>query len=189
MRGSATATFTRSNFVGNVAGTNGAVFIVKEPGTSLIVQDSIIANHTNASEGALIRVDDTADDFAVQLDLVTFGASNAIPALSSTGLVLAQNCDGLEPSDVTGASVGACVHIEEYCMAEACEDEAVGTECYCQLQGVTPTSDPLPIGCMQSAQLAMRVPTKHEVTLLAMKPANVSQEVRARMQRPRRPVM
>ncbi len=83
---------------------------------------------------------------------------------------------------------------------QACTDATVGTECRCQLNGVTPTSDPLPIGacgnhhrtagsltlifragCMQSAQLTVSLPSSQELVLLAHKPANVSQEVRVRV--------
>ena len=176
LESSATVTVTRTVFAGNVAGVHGAVAYILDAGTSLLIQDSLVANHTNASEGALIYADATADELAIALDIVSF-RSNALPALASASTALLQNCDGLTASDAIDASVGACVDTERFCMPEACTDVAVGTECYCWLNGEEPTSDPLPTGCMESAQLEIAVPSSLEITLNAMKPADVSQEV------------
>ena len=80
LEGASTTTLTRSVFVGNVAGRNGGIIHVIDAGTLLILQDSVIANHTNAtpsttavnfdasagtrsSDYRLISADDTADDF------------------------------------------------------------------------------------------------------------------------------
>ena len=73
--------------------------------------------------------------------------SNAVPALTSTGLVHVQNVDGLVPSDVSAATVGTCADAERFCMREACDDgAAVGTQCYCLYDGVHESTDPLPVG-------------------------------------------
>ena len=85
-------------------------------GASLRVVESVIAN---ISKGTAIIVDETGDDFATELELVTFAAaSNRIPALSSGGLVLAQSCEGLEAADAADANVGTCATTERYCMTE-----------------------------------------------------------------------
>ena len=63
-------------------------------------------------------------------------------------------------------------------MEDACEPAAVGLDCFCLLGGVTPTTEPLPAGCMQSGELVVAVPSSLEMTLNAMKPGNVSQEAR-----------
>ena len=57
----------------------------------------------NITRGSVIIDDTTGDEFATQLDLVTFDASNTVPALQSASTMFVQSCDGLEPSDVTGA--------------------------------------------------------------------------------------
>ena len=149
---------------------------VDHSGSSLSIVDSVIANIT---QGSVIIDDTTGDEFATQLDLVTFDASNTIPALQSASTMLVQSCDGLEPSDMSDASVGACAASTQFCMPAACDDVTVGIDCFCFLDGVTPTTEPLPAGCMNSGELAMSVPSSLELPLVVVKPGNVTQEVRA----------
>ena len=195
------ATFTDSTFLGAQAATVGglariylasraefvrcsiaattsptSVFQLDDPGSSLSIVDSVIANITR---GSVIIDDTTGDEFATQLDLVTFDASNTVPALQSASTMFVQSCDGLELSDMSDASVGACAASTQFCMPAACEDVAVGIDCFCFLDGVTPTTEPLPAGCMNSGELAMSVPSSLELPLVVVKPANVTQEVRA----------
>ena len=199
--GSSSTTFTDSTFLDAQAGTVGglariwvaaraefvrcsisattsftSVFQLDDPDSSLSIVDSVIANIT---QGSVIIDDTTGDEFATQLDLVTFDASNTIPALQSTSTMLVQSCDGLELSDMTDASVGVCATTTQFCMPTACEDAAVGIDCFCYLDGVTPTTEPLPAGCMDSGELAMAVPSSRELPLTVVKPGNITQEVRA----------
>ena len=153
-----------------------SVFQLDDPGSSLSILDSVIANIT---QGTVIIDDTTGDEFATQLDLVTFDASNTIPALQSASTMLVQSCDGLEPSDVSDASVGVCAATTQFCMPAACEDVTVGIDCFCFLDGVTPTTEPLPTGCINSGELAMTVPSSLELPLVVVKPGNLTQEVRA----------
>ena len=173
-----TVRIERSYFYGNDA-PDGAAFYLGGNGVngapSVVVLDSLIAN--TSTDGVGIIHDTCGGDFAVQLDTVEFH-SNVRAALFSTAQVLAQNCIGLEPADVVNVSVGTCATTGDFCMPEACTDAAVGTECYCWLNGEEPTTDPLPTGCMESAQLEIAVPSSLEMTLNAMKPGNVSQEAR-----------
>ena len=90
----------------------------------------------------------------MQLDLVTFETSNTIPALRSDSVVLVQSCTGLNSSDAPDAIVGTCADTEDFCMAEACDDVAVGIDCFCLLAGVTPTTESLPAGCVAALQHA-----------------------------------
>ena len=90
-----------------------------------------------------------------------------------------QSCDGLELSDMSDASVSVCAASTQFCMPAACEDVAVGIDCFCFLDGVTPTTEPLPAGCLNSGELAMSVPSSLELPLVVVKPANATQEVRA----------
>ena len=142
-----------------------------------LIVDTVIANIT---QGSAIIADTTGDEFATQLDLVTFDASNTLPALQSASTMLVQSCDGLEPSDMSDASVGACATTTQFCMSAACEDVTVGIDCFCFLDGVTPTTEPLPAGCMDSGELAMAAPSSRELPLTVVKPGNITQEVRAR---------
>ena len=167
-------TIQRTFFYGNDA-LNGAAIAIDTSGTSAVVQNSALAN--TSTDGFGVVNDATGDDFAVEMDSVEFH-SNVRAALFSTGQVLAQNCIGLEPADAVNVSVGTCATTGDFCMPEACTDVTVGTECYCWLNGEEPTTDPLPTGCMESAQLEMAVPSSLEMTLNAMKPGNVSQEAR-----------
>ena len=112
-------------------------------------------------------------------DSVTFDASNTLPALQSASTMLVQSCDGLEPSDVINTSVGVCATTTQFCMPAACEDVTVGIDCFCWLDGVTPTTEPLPPGCMDSGELAMAVPSSRELPLAVVKPGSITQEVRA----------
>ena len=176
-----TVRIERSYFYGNDA-PHGAAIYVSGAGASVAVLNSVIAN--TSTDGVGVIYDNSGDDFAVQLDTVEFH-SNAQAALASTGQVLAQNCIGLEPANVVNVSVGTCATTGEFCMSQACTDVAVGTECYCWLNGEEPTTDPLPTGCMESAQLEVAVPSSLEMTLNAMKPGNVSQEVRLSVPTPR----
>ena len=164
----------RSYFYGNDAHL-GAAIAVYNAGPSVAVLNSVLAN--TSTDGVGVIYDTSGDDFAVELDTVELH-SNARAALSSTGQVLAQNCIGLEPTDIVNVSVGTCATTGEFCMPEACTNAAVGTECYCWLNGEEPTTDPLPTGCMESAQLEIAVPSTLEMTLIAMKPGNASQEAR-----------
>ena len=90
-----------------------------------------------------------------------------------------QSCDGLELSDMSDASVGTCAASTQFCMPAACEDVAVGIDCFCFLDGVTPTTEPLPAGCMDSGELAMAAPSSRELPLAVVKPGSITQEVRA----------
>ena len=163
-----------------------SVFQLDDPGSSLSILDSVIANIT---QGTVIIDDTTGDEFATQLDLVTFDASNTIPALRSVSTMLVQSCDGLEPSDVSDASVGVCATTTQFCMSAACDDATVGIDCFCFLDGVTPTTEPLPAGCMNSGELAMTVPSSLELRLDVEKPGNATQEARAaRIKTERAPV-
>ena len=174
VQSSSRAEFVRCSVSATTSTTS--VFQVDEPGSSLSIVDSIIANIT---QGSVIIDDTTGDEFATQLDLVTFDSSNTIPALQSASTMLVQSCDGLEPSDMSDASVGACATTTQFCMSAACEDVTVGIDCFCFLDGVTPTTEPLPAGCMNSGELAMTVPSSLELRLDVEKPGNVTQEVRA----------
>ena len=171
---------SRAKFVGcSISATTSPTSVIQldNAGSSLSIVDSVIANIT---QGSVIIDDTTGDEFATQLDLVTFDASNTIPALQSASTVLVQSCDGLEPSDVTGAIVAVCAATTQFCMPAACEDVTVGIDCFCFLDGLTPTTDPLPAGCMNSGELAMTVPSSLELWLDVEKPDTVTQEVRAR---------
>ena len=174
MRQGSTALLQRTQFFNNDAPLGSAI-AVADAGSSVKVEGSVLAN--TSSDGVGVIYDISGDDFAVELDTVEFH-SNARAALASTGQVLAQNCIGLEPADVVNVSVGTCATTGDFCMPEACTDMTVGTECYCWLNGEEPTTDPLPTGCMESAQLEIAVPSSLEMTLNAMKPGNVSQEAR-----------
>ena len=63
----------------------------------------------------------------------------------------------------------AGVDTQEFCMLDACTDATTGTDCYCLLDGSTPTNDLLPVGCMESGTLSVEVPSKRQITLLATK--------------------
>ena len=63
-------------------------------------------------------------------------------------------------------------------MREACVESAdVGTDCFCWLNGVTPTDEPLPAGCMEAAQIVMAVPSSLKISTVVHKPENMTQEV------------
>ena len=107
-------------------------------------------------------------------------SSNTIPALRSDGLVLVKSCDGLELSDVSDALVGTCADAEvtsNYCMPAACDDVAVGIDCFCLLDGLVRTTEPLPAGCMSSGKLYLDVPSSGTLTMRALKPESASQEM------------
>ena len=161
------ARITSSYATGNVGES---AFLLQSADSSLKVEDSII---TNTSTSLALINDETGGDFAVVFDSVTF-LSNAQPAFLSTGLVLVQNCEGLAETDVANVSVGGCENTLEYCMAEACTDLAVGTECKCLIDGAQQT---LPIGCMESARIIMAVPSSLDMKLLAEKPGSLTQEM------------
>ena len=110
-----TALLRRAHFSGNEA-PFGSAILVRDAGTSVKVEDSIIAN--TSTHGVGVVYDSTGDPFAVELDTVRF-LSHARPAIYSTSEVLAQNCDGLEPADVVNASVGSCATTGAYCMPQA----------------------------------------------------------------------
>ena len=211
LEGGSSATFADSTFLDAQAGTVGglariysaaraeflrcsisgttspaSVFHVDDPESSLSIVDTVIANIT---QGSVIIDDATGDEFATQLDLVTFDASNTIPALQSASTMLVQSCDGLEPPALSDARVGACATTTQFCMPAACEDTTVGIDCFCFLDGVTPTTEPLPAGCMNSGELAMTVPSSLELRLDVEKPGNATQEARAaRIKTERAPV-
>ncbi len=169
LTGGSTATFGSSTFVGNSGGLT--AFSLSDEDDSLKIQASVIANTSNSV--ALIH-DVTGDDFAVALETVTFGSNAGGPALASAGLVLVQNCEGLAAADVTNISLGSCANTLDYCFAAACADASIGTDCICLIDGV---EQQMPIGCMESAQIVMAVPSSLELRLLATKPDNLMQEM------------
>ena len=63
-------------------------------------------------------------------------------------------------------------------MPSACTNKAVGIECFCMLDGITLTDEPLPAGCLEMAELKMAVPSLLELAVLVEKPSDVTQEAR-----------
>ena len=110
------AEFVRCSIAATTSPTS--VFQIDDPGSSLSIVDTVIANITR---GSVIIDDTTGDEFATQLDLVTFDASNTVPALQSASTMFVQSCDGLELSDMSDASVGACAASTQFCMPAACK--------------------------------------------------------------------
>ena len=109
----------------------------------------------------------------MRLDTDVFTA-NEIPVLYSEGDVLAQNCEGLSLADAANARVGDCAATGAFCLEESCTDTEVGTDCFCFVDGV---EQQFPVGCMESAQIMVPVPSSLSLTMLAAKPENVSTEV------------
>ena len=170
--GGATATFRNSHFRGNGASEGAAIFLM-DTGPSLTVENSSFSDHES---GTFMIHDITGDDHALVLDTTSFDG-NALPAIYSTGSFVAQNCAGLDARDVLNATVAECVDTQEFCMLDACTDATTGTDCYCLLDGSTPTNDLLPVGCMESGTLSVEVPSKRQITLLATKNDEITQEL------------
>ena len=72
--------------------------------------------------------------------------------------------------DLNKILLGAGADTEAFCMPAACEDAAVGIDCFCFLGGVTPTTEPLPAGCIDSGEIAVAVPSSLELAIVAKKP-------------------
>ena len=144
MSGISSSLIRRSYFYGNEAPNGAAISVIDS--ASVTVESSVFGNTTTEGLGVIYAISDTP--FAVVLDGARFESSMR-PALYSTTNVHVQNCIGLKPSDVINVSVGTCTTTGAFCMPEACEDMAVGIDCFCMLDGVTPTSEPLPAGCME----------------------------------------
>ena len=74
-----------------------------------------------------------------------------------------------QTAPVANVSIGTCSDSSAYCMDEACTDATFGTDCKCMINGVEST---LPIGCMESAQIVMAVPSSLELKLPAITSAS-----------------
>ena len=104
-----------SHFYGNHAPFGSAIGVL-DAGSSIKVENSIIANTT--SDGVGVIYDATGEPFAVALDTVSFARTHARAAIYSMSEILAQNCDGLESADVFNVSVGSCATTGDYCMPQ-----------------------------------------------------------------------
>ena len=116
MRSGAAVLIRRSHFYGNHVPLGSAIAVLN-PGSSIKVENSIIANTT--SDGVGVIYDATGEPFAVALDTVSFARTHARAAIYSMSEILAQNCDGLESADVFNVSVGSCATTGDYCMPQA----------------------------------------------------------------------
>ena len=179
--GSSEVSISNSRFAINTALGNGNVAYVLD-GT-LRMSETTITSHSSGSPYSI--VDATGRDFSVQLDTV---AVDATFSAFSSSLLLIQNCEGVTAQK--NASIAACTATSEYCIPNLCVDQDVGNKCICTVDGEVTD---FPSDCMQSAVIAVPVPSLRTLTYLVPKPrnntnefvlANVSACVQACVQRP-----
>ena len=193
----ATGYFEDCDFIDNYVTTgSGGTFFLR-PGGELVVKNSRISRSsavegsvawldvgsfmrivgstiTNISGDAAFAIhDESGDDFAVQFDTVTVDESVNIFSNSS---VLLQNCDGFSSASVKKADIATCESTSDFCIPSSCMDvtSAAGIHCICTAGGV---EVPFPTDCMQSAVIAVPLPSTRTLTYLINKPFNESAEL------------
>ena len=127
---SGSMSIANSRITGSYATTEGAVAHVGSGGKLRIVSTTI----TNSSGGKFYIVDDTGDDWAVQLDTVDVDDTT----LYSESAMLVQNCKGFDGATSLNASVATCESTSDFCLRESCANDVsgVGIECICLVDGV-----------------------------------------------------
>ena len=159
---------TNSRIVGSSAGGKGRVAWI-DAGSSMRIVGSTIMN--TSGDAAFAIHDESGTDFAVQLDSVVVDQTVNIFSNSST---LLQNCDGFGSASVKKATFASCASTSEFCVPTSCLDTSAGIDCICEYKGV---EVPFPTDCMQSAVIAVPIPSTRTLTYLIPKPLNESAEL------------
>ena len=170
-----TATIRDSRISMSSGGGRGNLAGISEEGALRIIGGTI----TDIDEGEFAIYSDSANDFSLQLDSVT--VDETVDIYSKSDAVI-QNCAGFGNASAENASIALCAVTQDYCLPEACTDVLVGTDCICDVKGVQMD---FPVDCMQSAVIAVPVPSTQTLTYIIRKPYNETAELMLANVRPR----
>ena len=168
LRPGGSMTVTNSRIVGSSAGIKGSVAWL-DASSSMRIVGSTIMNTSGEADFAIH--DESGVDFGLQLDTVVVDESVNI---FSNNSVLLQNCDGFAQETVKKADIATCVSTTDFCIPSSCMDSTAGINCICEVAG---EQVPFPTTCMQSAVIAVPLPSTRTLTYIIQKPFNESAEL------------